>query len=253
EAASYDTRLGNQGTGGSGSVLDTHSRLRVAGATMRHMLIATAAKQLGVPETELTTKDSRVIHAASNRTLGYGALADAAAKMPVPTNVPLRKPVEWRLLGKDGIKGLDVQDIIHGRAKYGIDTRREGMLFASIERARVFGASVQSFDASEALKVPGVKRVIEVKGAFPEAGVHAGVAVIATNTWAAMQGRKALVVNWNAGARAQENSASYTGFMLDAVSKPGKEVVNRIGDPDGVLSKATEVIKADYEFPFISH
>jgi len=252
EAAAYDPQLGSQGTGGSGSVLDTHSRLRVAGATMRQMLVAAAAQQLGVPASELTTKDSCVYHTASNRSLGYGALADAAAKVPVPTNVRLRKPAEWRLLGRDGIKALDVQDIVHGRAKYGIDTRRDGMLFASVERATIFGATVKSFDSSDALKVPGVKQIVEVKG-DRELGVHAGVAVIATNTWAAMQGRKALKVTWDPGPHAQENSASYTAFMRDAVSKPGKEVVNRIGDPDGVLAKATDVIRADYELPFIAH
>jgi len=141
---------------------------------------------------------------------------------------------------------------VHGRAKYGIDTRREGMLFASVERATIFGATVKSFDPSDALKVPGVKQVVEVKG-DRELGVHAGVAVIATNTWAAMQGRKALEVTWDPGPHAQENSASYTAFMRDAVSKPGKELVNRIGDPDAVLAKATDVIRADYELPFIAH
>jgi isoquinoline 1-oxidoreductase beta subunit len=253
EAASFDPRLGSQGTGGSGSVLDTHTRLRVAGATMRQMLVAAAAQQLGVPASELTTKDSRVVHAATNRTLGYGTLADAAAKVAVPTNVALRKPNEWRLLGRDGIKGLDVPDIVHGRATYGIDVRREGMLFASVERATTFGATVRSFDATEAMKVPGVKQVVEVKGELRDAGIHAGVAVIATNTWAAMQGRKALKVVWNPGPHAGESTAGYFAFMRDAVSKPGKEVVNRIGDPDGVLAKATDVIRADYEFPFLSH
>jgi isoquinoline 1-oxidoreductase beta subunit len=252
EAAAFDPQLGSQGTGGSGSVLDTHSRLRVAGATMRQMLVVAAAQQLGVPASELTTKDSCVYHTASNRSLGYGALADAAAKVPVPTNVRLRKPTEWRLLGRDGIKALDVPDIVHGRAKYGIDTRRDGMLFASVERATIFGATVKSFDPSDALKVPGVKEVVEVKG-DRELGVHAGVAVIATNTWAAMQGRKALKVTWDPGPHAQEGSASYTAFMRDAVSKPGKELVNRIGDPDEVLAKATDVIRADYELPFIAH
>ncbi|HKW48292.1 MAG TPA: molybdopterin cofactor-binding domain-containing protein [Gemmatimonadaceae bacterium] len=253
EAASYDERLGSQGTGGSGSVLATHTRLRVAGATMRQMLVAAAAKRLGVAAAELTTKDSRVIHAASNRTLAYGDLAGDAAKMPLPPNVQLRKPADWRLLGKDGIKGVDVQDIIHGRAKYGIDVRRDGMLFASVERAQIFGATIQSFDASAALKVPGVKQVVQVKESFSDSGVHAGVAVVATNTWAAMQGRRALRINWSPGPHAQESSASYSAFMRNAVSKSGSETVNRIGDPDGVLSKATEVIRADYEFPFLSH
>ena len=253
EAAAYDPRLGSQGTGGSGSVLDTHSRLRVAGATMRQMLVAAAAQRLGVDASELTTRDSRVVHASSNRSLGYGELADAAAKIAVPTNVALKKPAEWRLMGRDGIRSLDVADITHGRAKYGLDVRRDGMLFASVERATVFGSTVRSFDANAALAVPGVKQVVEVKSAFKEAGVHAGVAVIATNTWAAMQGRKALKVNWNDSPHAKESTAAYVAFMRDAVSKTGAEVVNRIGDPDGVLAKATDVIRADYELPFLSH
>jgi len=127
------------------------------------------------------------------------------------------------------------------------------MLFASVERATVFGATVKSFDATEAMKVPGVRHVVEVKGELRDAGVHAGVAVVANNTWAAMQGRKALKVSWNPGPHANESTESYTAFMRDAVSKPGKELVNRIGDPDGVLARATEVIRADYEFPFLSH
>jgi isoquinoline 1-oxidoreductase beta subunit len=253
EAASYDPRLGSQGTGGSGSVLDTHTRLRVAGATLRQMLVAAAAQQLGVPASELTTSDSRVTHSRTNRTLGYGALADAAARVTVPANVRLRAPAEWKLLGRDGIKGLDVQDIIHGRAKYGIDVRRDGMLFASVERATIFGATVRSFDATETMKVPGVKQVVQVKGERRDAGIQAGVAVIATNTWAAMQGRKALRVTWEPGPHAGESSASYSAFMRDAVSKRGAEVVNRIGDPDGVLAKASDVIRADYEFPFLAH
>jgi isoquinoline 1-oxidoreductase beta subunit len=139
----------------------------------------------------------------------------------VPTNVPLRKPGEWRMLGRDVIKSLDVQDIVHGRAKYGIDVRRDGMLFASVERATIFGATVDSFDATEALKVPGVKQVVEVKGELKDAGMHSGVAVIATNTWAAMQGRRALKVKWIPGPHAQESIASYSKFMRNAVSGTG--------------------------------
>jgi CO/xanthine dehydrogenase Mo-binding subunit len=257
EAASYDPRLGSQGTGGSGSVLDTHTRLRVAGATMRQMLVAAAAKELGVDAAQLTTKGSQVTHAASGRSLGYGGLATAAARLPVPANVRLRKPGEWNLLGKEGIKGIDVQDIVHGRAKYGLDTRRDGMLFASVERARTFGARVARFDATRALKVPGVKHVVEVapkkKGAPATEGYHAGVAVVATDTWAAMQGRQALTIEWDLGAHAVENSTAYSAFMRRAVAKTGDEVVNRIGDPDGVLAAASDVVRADYEFPFLSH
>jgi isoquinoline 1-oxidoreductase beta subunit len=252
-AADYGKQFGYQGTGGSGSVLDTHSRMRIAGATMRQMLVAAAAQRLGVREAELTTKDSRVSHAISNRSLGYGELADAAAKLSVPENVTIKKPADWRLLGKDGIKGIDVQDIVHGRATYGIDVRRDGMLFASVERAPVFGARVRSFDATNALAVPGVRQVIEVDDDFKSSGVHAGVAVVATNSWAAMQGRKALKIDWNPGPHANESSASYSAFMRDAVSKPGQEVVNRIGDPDAVLARATDVVRADYEVPFLAH
>lgn len=251
-AASYDPRLGSQGTGGSGSVLDTHERLRTAGAAMRMMLVAAAAKQLGVPAAELRTENSRVIHDASKRSVSYGAIATAAARETLPSDIPLRKPSEWKLLGTEQ-RGVDVDDITHGRAKYGIDTRLDGMLFASVERARVFGATVKSYDAREALKVPGVRTVVEVKPELRDAGIHAGVAVVANSTWAAMQGRRALRIEWNAGPHASESSASYRAFMQGALDKTGAEVVNRIGDPDGVIARATDVVRADYEAPFLSH
>jgi len=257
EAASFDPRLGSQGTGGSGSVLDTHTRLRTAGATLRQMLVSVAATRLGVAASELATADSKVTHAASGRSLRYGELATEAAGLAIPGNVELRKPDQWKLLGKDGIRGIDVPAITHGTARYGLDVRREGMLFASVERARTFGARVKSFDASKAMAVPGVKQVVEVKpskaGAPGSDGFHAGVAVIATNTWAAMQGRRALQIDWDLGEHAAENSAGYLEAMRSAVGKTGSELVNKIGDPDAEIEKASEVVTAEYVFPFLSH
>jgi isoquinoline 1-oxidoreductase subunit beta len=257
EAAVFDPRLGAQGTGGSSSVLETHERLRTAGAAMRQMLVAAAATKLGVAATELTTGDSQVTHAASNRSLRYGELAEAAAALPVPTEITLRKPAEWKLLGKDGIKGIDGPAITHGEAKYGLDVRRDGMLFASVERAPAFGAQVRSFDPSRALQVPGVKQVVEIKpkraGTPAQDGIHAGVAVVATNTWAAIQGRKVLVIDWDPGEHAGESSAAYVQTMRAAVAKTGQELVNKIGDPDGVIAKSNDVLTAEYVFPFLSH
>ena len=257
EPAVFDPRLGSQGTGGSGSVLDTHQRLRTAGAALRRMLVAAAATRLGVPAAELVTGDSKVTHPPSNRSLRYGELAQAAAALPVPKDVTLRKPAEWKRLGKDGVKGIDVPAITHGEARYGLDVRRDGMLFASIERALTFGARVKSFDPSQAMQVPGVKQVVEIKpkqaGSPGQDGIHAGVAVIAANTWAAMQGRKALTVEWDLGEHASESTAGYLEAMRAAVGKTGQELVNKIGDPDAEIAKSKDVVTAVYEFPFLSH
>ena len=255
ETASFDPRYGAQGTGGSSSVLESWQRLREAGATTRLLLIGAAAAKFGVPASELTTDASQVMHASSGRKASYGSLVDEALKQPMPAMVTLKTPAQFRLLGKErttGI-GLDAPDIVHGRAKYGIDVKLPGMLHASIERTRTFGGKVKSFDASRALKVPGVKQVFEVPAIADGINTHSGVAVIADNTWAAMEGRRALTIEWEPGPHASESSEGYHAVMRAAVEKKGDEKVHAVGDPDPVLARAAKVISAVYEVPFISH
>ena len=251
ETAPFDPRYANQATSGSTSVAERFLPLRGIGATTRSMLVAAAASQLGVPAGELHTEASSVRHAKSGRTVGYGALAPHLVGVRPPRNVALKTRREWRLVGTE-VGGKDVPAIVRGTAEYGLDVRVPDMRFASIERPREFGASVRSFDASAARAVPGVSQVIQTAG-DADAGVAPGVAVIGRNTWAALEGRRLLRVEWTPGAHATESTESYRAFMRDATARTGTELVNRVGDPDGVIARATSVIHADYEVPFIAH
>ncbi len=252
ELAYYDPKFGDMGTGGSSSVRQNWMPLRTAGATLRAMLVATAAKEWGVDAAECTTDNSFVHHAKGDRKLHYGALAAKAATQPIPADVKLKAKADWKLMGKDRV-GIDVGPITHGTAQYGLDVKVPGMLYASIERTLVFGGTVKSFDKAAALAVPGVKDVVEIKGVGIGVTVHPGVAVVATNTWAAMKGRKALTIQWEAGPHAAESSESYLATMRAAVEKKGEETVNTKGDPDGVLAKSAKVISGVFETPFLSH
>lgn len=252
ELASYDLKYGDMGTGGSSSVRQNWVPLRTAGATLRAMLVAAAAKEWGVDPTECTTDSSFVHHANGDRKLHYGALAAKAAALPVPSGVALKPRAEWKLMGKDRV-GIDVGPITHGTAQYGLDVKVPGMLYASIERTTVFGGTVKSFDKTAALAVPGVKNVVEIKGVGIGVTVHPGVAVVATNTWAAMKGRKALSIQWEPGPHAAESTEAYLATMRGAVEKKGAETVNTKGDPDAVLAKAGKVLSGVFETPFLSH
>lgn len=252
QAPEHPEKYGRQGTGGSGAVRDGWKPLREAGAKARAMLVAAAASKLGVPATELSTENSQVTHAASGKKLGYGELTNLAAQQAVPAEVTLKNPKDFRILGKEHV-GVDVKDIVQGKARYGMDIRQPGMLFASVERPPVFGAKIKKFDAAAAMTVPGVVKVVEVPAVGPDVNVHGGVAVIAKNTWAAIKGREKLAIEWDAGAHARESSQGYLAEMERSVGAKGKVQVNQLGDPDTVLGKASTAIRARYDAPFIAH
>jgi len=255
QAPNDPEKYGRQGTGGSASVRTAWTPLRQAGAKARAVLVAAAAAELGVPETELETRDSHVIHRASGRRLSYGSLTSRASELPVPERVEPKSPDQWRLLGREHV-GVDVDDIITGGAQYGSDIRLPNMTYAVVARTPVHGGRVKSYDASRALAVPGVLRVVEVPPVAGTTHVHAGIAVIAENTWSAIRGRDALEIEWEPGPGAGDSSEAYSARMREAVSRPGDATVNRVGDPDGVIAAAQEggqVIEATFEVPFISH
>jgi isoquinoline 1-oxidoreductase beta subunit len=253
QAPEHPDKYGRQGTGGSGSVRTSWQPLREAGAKARAMLVAAAAARLGVSASELTTAHSQVVHAASGKKLGYGELAGLAAQQAVPAEVKLKDKKDYQLLGKEHA-GVDVRDIVQGKARYGMDIRQEGMLFASIARTPIFGGKVKSYDAAAAMAVPGVVRVVEVPAVGADAIVHAGVAVVARNNWAALKGREKLAVQWEPGPHARESSAGYLAQMDRSVGKKGKVQVNQLGQPDRVLARAGKAaLRARYEVPFIAH
>jgi len=252
EQADQDPKYGSQNTGGSASIRTSQRTMREAGAAIRAMLVSAAAATWGVAEAECTTEPSKVLHRPTGRTLGYGALAAKAAGTTVPAQVRLKDRREYRLVGK-AQKSIITQDVIHGTAVYGFDVKLPGLLVAVVERAPVFGAKVRQVDATAARQVPGVVDVVEVPAVAEGIGVPAGVAVIARHTWAALRGRSALKVEWDLGPSATETSAGHRAAMRAAVETAGKEIVNRVGDPDAVLAASSKVITADYELPFIAH
>src|SRR5436305_3553253 len=206
QAHGDEVTYGNQDTDGSRSTRHYLLPMRQIGAAARTMLEATAAKRWGVPASEVKAANHEVVHSASGRKLGFGELAADAAKESVPSveGLKLKDPKDFRYLGKGEIGIVDLHDITTGAARYGADVRLPGMKYAVIARPPVTGGKVVSFDGSEAMKVSGVEKVMEVKGwpwpsKFQPLG---GVAVIARNTGAAIKGGDALKIVWEGGADA---------------------------------------------------
>lgn len=255
EQAIGDAKYGNQNTDGSCSIRDFYDAMRQAGASARVMLEGAAAAQWGVAASECKAQNHQVVHAASGRKLGYGELAAAAAKQPVPKKEELKfkSPSEYRYIGKN-MPTIDLDDICAGRGTFGIDAKMPGMVYAMIARSPVFGGKLKSFDDQEARKVRGVQKTVELPAFKPPHLFQAlgGVAVIADNTWAAMKGREKLKVEWDAGENAGYDSAAYKQSLLETVRKPQK-VVRNIGDVDAEFAKGGKTHEAEYYVPHLAH
>ncbi|HKR36707.1 MAG TPA: xanthine dehydrogenase family protein molybdopterin-binding subunit [Steroidobacteraceae bacterium] len=256
QAPGDEEKFGNQDTDGSRSMRHHFDPMRRVGAAARTMLEAAAAAAWNVPVSSVRAANHEVIHQESGRRLGYGALAKAAAKLPVPARESLRlkNPAQFRYIGKENIPLLDGQDISHGRAQYGIDARLDGMLYAVVARSPVFGGKVTRFDAAAAQAIPGVVKVIEIPGT-PGPALFAplnGVAVVAEDTWIAMKARQALQIEWNDGPHGTYDSVAYRTELEQAARKPGK-VLRESGDVDGAMAKAARKVEAEYYLPHIAH
>jgi isoquinoline 1-oxidoreductase beta subunit len=253
--ATGDEKYGDQDTDGSHSVRSFFNTLREAGATARLMLVRAAAAQWGVPASECSTDLHVVVHKASGRKLGYGELAAAAGKLEVPKKeeIKLKTRSEWRYIGK-GAASYDLKDMCTGKAAYGQDTRMEGMLYASVARPPVFGGAVKSVDDKAALSVAGVKQTETIDAFKPPVGFQAlgGVAVLADNTWAAMQGRKKLKIEWEKSPHSVWNSDAYKKELQETARKPGK-VVRELGNVDEAFAKGGKIVEAEYYAPLLSH
>src|SRR6266403_1171172 len=255
EQAIGDSRYGDQNTDGSHSIRSFYDAMREAGATARFMLIQAAAQQWGVPAAECETDLNMVVHRSTNRSAGYGELATAAAKLPLPKKEELKlKPKSaWRYVGK-GQVSYDLEALVTGRAIYGMDARMEGMVYASVEHPPVLGGKVKSYDDKESLKVAGVRQTVPIDPfqqapAFQPLG---GIAVIADSTWAAFQGRKKLNIAWDNGPNETYNSDAYKSELRETSHNPCK-VVRNIGDADAVFAKGGKVFEADYYVPLLAH
>ena len=255
QAPGDEVRFGNQDTDGSRSMRHWYEPMRRCGAAARTMLEQAAAEQWKVPVSECHAQLHKVIHKPSGRELGYGALAVAASALAVPPrdSLRLKEPSEFRYIGKEGTKAIDGADIVNGRAIYGADVHVDGMLYATIARPAVYGGKVKSVDDSAALKVPGVIKVIQIEGRplpseFQPLG---GVAVVASNTWAAIKGREALKIEWDDGPNASYDSIAYRKEIEAASLKPGK-VVRNTGNIDQAMGSADSTLEASYYLPHLT-
>jgi isoquinoline 1-oxidoreductase beta subunit len=231
-----------QGTGGSTAIANSWDQLRKAGAAARLMLVEAAAARWNVPASQITVEKGVVRHAASNRQATFGELAADAARRPVPQSVSLKDPKDFKLIGTK-VHRLDNVGKTTGATIYSIDVRRPGQLTAVVAHPPQFGARVASFDATEARKVKGVRQVVQIP---------TGVAVIADDTWSAMQGRDALKVTWNDTQAEKRSSAELMAEYKRLAATPGLSAARR-GDAAAGLARATRVVEADFEFPYLAH
>jgi isoquinoline 1-oxidoreductase beta subunit len=278
EQAPYHARdFGFQFTGGSRGIMSRWEPLRMAGASARHLLREAAAQAWKVPMEEITTAAGVLYHEASGQSAGYGEMASAAAAIPVPEEVTLKEVGDFRIVGRSH-KNVDAKDIVMGKSMFGMDHYEEGMLFAMIEHPPAFGMTLKSIDDAIAKAMPGITDVIKIKSykdeyekggfdtnAFPEL-----VAIVGTSTWAVMQAKKKLKVEWVpftaysetiSGFRGKEtknipagleSTASHKAAIAEMAAKPGR-VVRKDGNPETAFLSAAKVIERSYTAPFLAH
>jgi isoquinoline 1-oxidoreductase beta subunit len=234
--------IGIQMTGGSTAIRAMYVPLRSAGATARVMLMTAAAQRWNVDPSTCRAQNGTVVHPATGRSLGYGALVDAAAKLPVPENVALKAPNDFKLVGKPH-RRLDTSGKVDGSAKFGIDTRMPKMQFAVVAASPTFGGKLVAVDEAKAKAVPGVTQVVRLDDA---------VAVVAIHTWAAKQGLAAAAPQWDAGANAKVSTAEIVAQLSRVSENPGV-VARHEGDAVVVIAAAARKVQAVYEQPFLAH
>jgi isoquinoline 1-oxidoreductase subunit beta len=238
-AADFSTPHGFRSTGGSDTTRSEFDNYRLAGATARSMLVDAAVNRLGIKASDCKTENGFVL--VGDKRISYGELAADAALLPVPT-VRLKESKDWKILGKSK-KRLDTPDKINGKAKYGIDMQFPGLLTALVAHAPVFGGEVDSFDASAAKLIQGVRQVIQIP---------TGIAVIADNFWAAKIGREALKIEWKLGANAGIGSET----LLDSYRKQSRSrgvTIQETGNVESALQNADNTLHAEFIFPFLAH
>jgi isoquinoline 1-oxidoreductase subunit beta len=231
-------------TGGSQSISGSYEYLREAGAAARMMLVQAAANVWQVPAAECTVDKGVISHKASGRTTTYGKVAEAAALLDMPKEMPLKEPKDWKIIGKP-LKRLDTRDKLTGRQIYGADLTLPGMLNASIKACPVFGGIVKSIDASRAERMPGVKKVVRVG--------DAAVAVVADTWWHANTALDAVRIEWDAGESATVSSASIDAILSQGLSANQTFVEVKIGDSKSAIAGAAKKIEAIYDYPFQNH
>jgi len=257
EPGKFAPKYGGQGAGGSTNIPDGWTELREAGVQIRQLLVAAAAQLWATDAAKLKARDAVVSH-PDGRTATYGSLAARAAQLPLPAGpFELKQPADFRIIGKP-TKTADCADIVSGRARYGIDAQMPGMLFAVIARSPYFDGTLKSLDDSAAKKMRGVRAIVPIAGPKPTEdfvrNLASGVAVVADSTWAAMQARKALKIEWTPGAWAKDSTAALETRCRAAVAgEAGIHTGRSDGDMKAVWAAAAKKIEAAYKVPFLAH
>ena len=237
---------GNFSTGGSRGIRESHDYVRKGGAAARMMLVQAAADGWKVPAAECSAVKGVITHKGSGRSIRYGEVAAAAAKLQAPAaaNVPLKDPKDWTIAGKP-LKRLDTADKTTGKKVYGMDFTLPGMLNAAIKDCPVFGGKVKSFDAAKIKDMPGVKHVLPVG--------DSAVAVVADTWWRAKTALDALPITWDEGEHAKVSSESIAAWLKEGLDAPQAAVGNQAGDVKGAIANAARVIEQVYSYPFQNH
>ncbi|TDX88311.1 isoquinoline 1-oxidoreductase beta subunit [Neorhizobium sp. R1-B] len=232
-----------QGTGGSTSMVTSWERYRKAGAAARAMLVAAAASEWGVQPAEITVENGVLAH-PSGKSGGFGAFAAKAAAMPVPSDVTLKQPGDWKLIGNAKLKRFDSARKTNGTEQYTIDIKLPGMLTAVMIHPPMFGAKVKSFDAAAARSVKGVVDVVETPR---------GIAVVGEHMWAAIKGREVVTVVWDETGAEKRSTAELMTMYNELADKAPVAVARKDGDTDAGFAAAAKVIEASFEFPYLAH
>ena len=235
---------GNFSTGGSRGIRDSQEYVRKGGATARVMLVQAAADSWKVPASECTAANSVVTHTPSGRTVTYGSVATAAAKLSPPTDVTLKNPKDWKLAGKR-LARLDTTDKVTGAQIYGMDIKLPGMVNAAIKDCPVFGGKIKSVDSAAVMKRPGVKKVVRVG--------DSAVAVVADTWWHAKTALDALPIEWDNGPNASASSAKFAEVMKAGLDAKDAAVGNQVGDARAAIAAAPRKIEAVYSYPHQNH
>jgi isoquinoline 1-oxidoreductase beta subunit len=254
QQASADPKFGEQVTGGSSSLSSLWAPLRKAGAQAREMLVGAAARTWGVPASECVAEQGAVRHTASNRRLAYGALVPIAAALKVPDNPTLKDPKTFRLMGRPS-RRIDTASKVDGSARFGLDVRLPGMVFACVARCPVFGRPLTGYDAAKARAMSGVIDVVPLEAGELFIGdirweLAGAVAVVADTSWAAMQACKALDCQWDGAAGT--DSETLARMFRDRATQRGTLGRND-GDAESALAGAAKLVEASYNVPFLAH
>jgi isoquinoline 1-oxidoreductase beta subunit len=255
EQAPLDTtKFQRQFAGGSTATPTNWMPMRKVGAAARAVLVSAAAQTWNVPESELTTSASTVVHRASNRKISYGELATKAATLTPPDmeTVKLKDPKDFTIIGK-GMPGVDNHKIVTGQPLFGIDVTVPGMLYAVFEKAPVFAAKVKSANLEEVKKEPGVKHAFVVEGGEQLQGLLGGVAIVADTWWAARSARSKLEVTWGEHPTSSQSSKSFDAQAAALSKKPPMRSLRKDGDVESAFGGGNKVVEAAYSYPFISH